>query len=141
MEEFIRGLLEINKQERLGSKGYKQVINHPWLKNFNWEELKEHKVRSCFQPNLELVEQYIQQLTDNNSQLQIQLKSSKQTKELFKVFLKFEYSNVLPQQNLKLKNLNNFQRIPFQTLNNFNMENKRALNKSSKRSPVVEKNN
>jgi len=37
----------------LGNNGALEVRNHPWLKNFQWEDLENKKIPSPFIPPLE----------------------------------------------------------------------------------------
>ena len=53
---FINGLLERRKEKRLGYNGYDEIKNHPWLSNFNWDDLLNGKIQPTFIPPL----------TDNN---------------------------------------------------------------------------
>lgn len=39
LAEFIRALLEIKPESRLGYDGYKQVMAHPWLSDIDWENM------------------------------------------------------------------------------------------------------
>ena len=48
---FIKGLLEINPEKRLGNKnGIKELEEHPWFQNFPWEELKNKTLPAPFIP-------------------------------------------------------------------------------------------
>jgi len=48
---FIKGLLEINPEKRLGNKnGIKELKEHPWFQNFSWEELKNKTMPAPFIP-------------------------------------------------------------------------------------------
>ncbi len=38
--------------ERLGANGQNEVKGHPWLKNFPWTQLYEHKLVAPFKPNV-----------------------------------------------------------------------------------------
>ena len=40
---FINELLERKKEKRLGYNGFDEIKNHPWLIDFNWEDLKNKK--------------------------------------------------------------------------------------------------
>ncbi|OHT15885.1 AGC family protein kinase [Tritrichomonas foetus] len=39
--DFIKRLLVINPDERLGSKDFNEILNHPWFKDIDWEHLRE----------------------------------------------------------------------------------------------------
>ncbi len=36
--------------DRLGVNGHKEVKSHPWLKDFPWERLIDHKLVAPFKP-------------------------------------------------------------------------------------------
>ena len=49
--DFINKLLERKQEKRLGSKnGVKELMTHPWLKYYPWEELKEKSLPPPFIP-------------------------------------------------------------------------------------------
>ena len=47
---FINGLLERKKERRLGNNGFKEIKEHPWLIDFNWEDLTNKKMEPPFIP-------------------------------------------------------------------------------------------
>ena len=47
---FINGLLERKKEKRLGSNGFKEIKEHPWLIDFNWDELLNKEIQPTFIP-------------------------------------------------------------------------------------------
>lgn len=48
---FVKGLLEINPEKKLGNKnGIKELKEHPWFKNFLWEKLKNKTLLPPFIP-------------------------------------------------------------------------------------------
>lgn len=48
---LINGLLIINPRERLGAnKGITEIKSHPWFKGFQWNKLKQFKLKSPFIP-------------------------------------------------------------------------------------------
>ena len=49
---FINGLLERRKEKRLGYKGYEEIKNHPWLSDFNWDDLFNKIIQPTFIPPL-----------------------------------------------------------------------------------------
>ena len=47
---FINELLERKKEKRLGYNGFDEIKNHPWLIDFNWEDLKNKRMQPFFIP-------------------------------------------------------------------------------------------
>ena len=50
--DFINKLIQRKPKNRLGKNSIKEVINHPWLKGFDWEELKKKKLDAYFIPKI-----------------------------------------------------------------------------------------
>ena len=49
---FINSLLERKKEKRLGFNGFEEVKNHPWLIDFNWDDLINKRMSPFFIPPL-----------------------------------------------------------------------------------------
>ena len=49
---FINSLLERKKEKRLGFNGFEEVKNHPWLIDFNWDDLINKRMNPSFIPPL-----------------------------------------------------------------------------------------
>ena len=47
---FINGLLERKKEKRLGYNGFKEIKEHPWLINFEWDDLLNKTMQPPFIP-------------------------------------------------------------------------------------------
>ena len=47
---IINELLERKKEKRLGYNGFDEIKNHPWLIDFNWEDLKNKRMQPFFIP-------------------------------------------------------------------------------------------
>ena len=47
---FINGLLERKKERRLGYNGFKEIKEHPWLVNYNWDDLINKSIQPSFIP-------------------------------------------------------------------------------------------
>ena len=47
---FINGLLERKKERRLGYNGFKEIKEHPWLINYNWDDLINKSIQPSFIP-------------------------------------------------------------------------------------------
>ena len=50
--EFINSLLQRKPKKRLGYCGIKEIKDHPWMKNIEWDILKEKKLEAPFIPPL-----------------------------------------------------------------------------------------
>lgn len=48
--DFINKMIQRKPQNRLGLNGPSEVKNHPWIKNYPWEDLKSMKVKAPFIP-------------------------------------------------------------------------------------------
>ena len=51
--DFINRLLQRKPLNRLGLNGPEDVKNHPWLRDFEWEELLYHRMPAPFVPPIE----------------------------------------------------------------------------------------
>ena len=50
-KDFISRLLVKNPKKRLGSKrGFIEVFEHPWFRDFDWVDLLERKIKAPYQP-------------------------------------------------------------------------------------------
>jgi len=50
--DFINKLIQRKPKNRLGKNGIKEVINHPWLQGFDWDELKKKNLEAFFIPKI-----------------------------------------------------------------------------------------
>ena len=48
--DFINGLLQRKKEKRLGFNGINELKEHPWFKDFNWDELINKKLEPNWKP-------------------------------------------------------------------------------------------
>ena len=48
--DFINQLIQRKPKNRLGRESISELIYHPWLNGFNWEELKEKKMKAFYVP-------------------------------------------------------------------------------------------
>jgi serine/threonine protein kinase len=48
--DFINKLIQRKPKNRLGKGGIKEVINHPWLKGFDWENMKSKSLKAYYFP-------------------------------------------------------------------------------------------
>ncbi len=51
--DFINKMIQRKAHNRLGNNGASEVKNHPWLADFNWQDLAEKRIRAPFIPPLE----------------------------------------------------------------------------------------
>ena len=51
--DFINGLLKRKGEHRLGKNGTKELMEHPWFKDFNWNKLKSQKMEPDWKPPFE----------------------------------------------------------------------------------------
>jgi serine/threonine protein kinase len=48
---LLKGLLEKDPKKRLGSKnGAREIKEHPWLKDINWEKVLKKEINPPFKP-------------------------------------------------------------------------------------------
>jgi hypothetical protein len=47
----------VNPQERLGSRGADEILNHPWFAGVNWEKILNKTIRPPFIPKLSCQEE------------------------------------------------------------------------------------
>jgi serine/threonine protein kinase len=52
--DFINALLQRKPCKRLGFNGASEVMQHPWLKDFDWQSLLAEKMRAPFVPDCAL---------------------------------------------------------------------------------------
>jgi serine/threonine protein kinase len=48
--DFINKMIQRKPQNRLGNGGAHEVKNHPWLKDFAWDDLTHKRIRAPFVP-------------------------------------------------------------------------------------------
>ena len=48
--DFINRLIQRKPKNRLGRNGIKEVINHSWLKGFDWEKMKDKSLQAYYIP-------------------------------------------------------------------------------------------
>ena len=53
---FLEGLLAKNAERRLGKHGIAELIEHPWMKGFDWQGLRERTIVSPFAGRVEIAE-------------------------------------------------------------------------------------
>ena len=50
--DFVNSLLQRKPANRLGLNGGSEVKSHPWLVDFAWKDLNEHKLKAPFMPSV-----------------------------------------------------------------------------------------
>ena len=48
--DFINQLIQRKPKNRLGKDSISELINHPWLRNFDWDELKKKQMKAYYIP-------------------------------------------------------------------------------------------
>jgi serine/threonine protein kinase len=51
--DFINKCLLVDPKARLGAKGIKELLSHPWFKDTDWNKLQDKKIPSPTIPDLE----------------------------------------------------------------------------------------
>lgn len=51
-KDLIKGLLTVDPNERLGSKGSNQIMQHPFFHNIEWKDIKEFRIAPPFKPDI-----------------------------------------------------------------------------------------
>ena len=51
-QHFIMKLLDKNPRKRLGAKGAKQVLTHPWIEEIDYEKIEDKTICPPFKPAL-----------------------------------------------------------------------------------------
>jgi hypothetical protein len=46
----------------LGANGIEEIMNHPWLSDFNWESLENKQIKAPFVPNVTFIFYFLDQL-------------------------------------------------------------------------------
>lgn len=52
LQQFIRSLLTVNIANRLGTNGYEEIMEHPWMKKVNYEKVLKKVYKPPFLPTL-----------------------------------------------------------------------------------------
>ncbi len=100
--DFINGLIQRKPKKRLGKNSINELFNHPWLCDFDWENLKKKKLKSPYIPRNgdnfdkkyclasdkegdDTIERYIQIRNDTNFDNQFKFYSSKKIPDELKI--------------------------------------------------------
>lgn len=66
--DFVNKLLKRKKNLRLGSKDIKEIMEHPWLNNFDWKQLANGEMKSPFETDF-YTENYDFEYTNQNEEI------------------------------------------------------------------------
>ena len=119
--EFINGLLQRKKESRLGKGGIKELMEHPWFFNFEWDELLKQKMEASWKPNSG--ENYYHDLTNEDE-------IGKETEQCYEeIKNRIEYSRYFEDYSFNFNevDLNNNKEN-----NNNSKEKRKELNKKMK---------
>lgn len=50
MKDLITRLLDKNPRKRLGNRGKKEVMNHPWFNDIDWKKLYRKEIKPLYFP-------------------------------------------------------------------------------------------
>ena len=93
---FINGLLERKKDKRLGSNGFKEIKEHPWLIDFNWDELLNKEIQPTFIPpqsDSNYDKKYCNEIEKIGEETQKEYNSIKNKIDYNKYFENYTYNN------------------------------------------------
>ena len=107
---FINELLERKKEKRLGYNGFDEIKNHPWLIDFNWEELKNKRMQPFFIPPFtdnNYDKKYCNEPEKIGDETQNEYESIKKKIDYNKFFLNYSCNNKQFLEKIKLSNEKN----------------------------------
>ena len=50
--DFVNKMIQRKPHLRLGANGIEEILNHPWLADFNWDALENKRLTAPFTPNV-----------------------------------------------------------------------------------------
>ena len=104
---FINGLLERRKEKRLGRDGFEEIKNHPWLIDFNWDDLINRKIQPCFIPpfsDSNYDKKYCNEPEKIGEETQNEYESIKNKVDYNKYFLNYSCNNKQFLDKIRLSN-------------------------------------
>ena len=107
---FINELLERKKEKRLGYNGFDEIKNHPWLIDFNWEDLKNKRMQPFFIPPFtdnNYDKKYCNEPEKIGDETQNEYESIKKKIDYNKFFLNYSCNNKQFLEKIKLSNEKN----------------------------------
>ena len=93
--DFINNLLQRKKEKRLGYNGIKELKEHLWYKNFNWDDLINKKMEPNWKPPYE--ENYYHNYKDEEKigkETELFYKEIKTKEDYQKYFLNYTFNNI-----------------------------------------------
>ena len=98
--DFINKLMQRKASNRLGLRGIKEIMEHPWLKFFPWKELYNKNIKSPFIPKNcdNFNEKHAQQVDDLGYETEERYKKLLSSKKSHSIFAEFGYSWLLEQK-------------------------------------------
>ena len=144
--DFINKLLKRKIGERLGSKeGTKELMRHPWLKYYPWEELVNKKLLAPFVPDKKdnFDKNYCESIDKISEETKLRYEEIYSSSHFKKVFVKFYY-NKDEDENYNINKKSNYNNIAidlglfkeneeiFKILNNTEKKESKDLNKNKK---------
>ena len=52
LQDLLKKLLSKNPENRLGNKGGREILQHPWFENIKINEILQKKIKAPFMPKL-----------------------------------------------------------------------------------------
>ena len=103
--DFINKLLERKKEKRLGYLNFKEIKDHPWLIDFNWEDLINKKMKPYFIPPISdsnYDKKYCNEPEKIGDETQKEYESIKNKYDYNKLFLNYTSNNKQFLEKIKL---------------------------------------
>ena len=104
---FINSLLERKKEKRLGYNGFEEIRNHPWLIDFNWEDLVNKKIYPVFIPPVgdnNYDKKYCNEPEKIGDETQNEYEAIKSKIDYNKLFQNYSCNNKQFLKNIKISN-------------------------------------
>ena len=104
---FINSLLERKKEKRLGYNGFEEIRNHPWLIDFNWEDLENKKIYPVFIPPVgdnNYDKKYCNEPEKIGDETQNEYEAIKSKIDYNKLFQNYSCNNKQFLKNIKISN-------------------------------------
>ena len=145
--DFINKLLKRKIAERLGSKeGTKELMRHPWLKYYPWEELVNKKLLAPFVPDKKdnFDKNYCESIDKISEETKLRYEEIYSSSHFKKVFIKFYYNKDEDENYKEINKKTNYNNIAvdlglfkeneeiFKILNNSEKKESKDLNKNKK---------
>ena len=129
---FINSLLERKKEKRLGYYGFEEIKTHPWLIDFNWNDLVNKRMKPFFVPPFgenNYDKKYCNEPDRIGEQTKSEYESMKNNLNINKYFLNYSCNNDLFLDIIKLINVKKNKKISvlnqfFEKNNNFEIKGK-----------------